>query len=735
MYINRDNEIKNINKFINDGVKIIYIDVEENSGFSAFLQERFKDFKTYHIIYENRTCESLSEKLLSIMSPEDIKNIMKSANAKYGGYDKKFLSFLSNQFIPYIGDFLSTLNEGKKGLNFLNSNIEILSSSIMEYFKNISNKQKIGILIDKAQYLNESDFDFIKRLSSIKNVYIIVAYSSKAEDICKMKLKLDSVKCEELYFNHPNTHIVIELAKYFNQEVNREEAKQILVANEYDIHKIIYYLKSDKNIMSFTSLNKAIISIIFICNNEIDNQELIKLINYDKNILSKDNEINCAINDLCECGILRKQNSKLYLYAEYPAIKDIIHSHANILYYKNLILNYYNDINETSVHIAELCYKISNEINIDNEKWLKFILLYKMKYNLPFEKSLVQNVNNKKLQIIAYTYLRLYKDAEIKIKEVNKKECLDKDFRELYAVILNRCRKHRKAKKKLLECLSEDKDNYILKAYLVSNYIHSEKLEKAQKIYFAEQLNLNNIDQAYFFRNCGAAFWDNLEPFEQALQIFEQNQEWFGFYSTKCNLITRKMMLDLNKSQSLEFQIIEKELEKFGDNNMHIFYNNWAIAELLNKNYSQAHKLLNIAYAYSHSKMPEIFITINSACLLIRENKLSEALNIIDSIEHDVEEIPVERVRQKYYLNKAFIYYCNNKLNSEILDKCNQYTDRYNKNLTYKKIKFYKKRLLNNTTYTKEDFLRCYCPCYLEYWYINPLKLLSVETIDEILSI
>ena len=55
MYINRENEFKIIKRFIYDGVKIIYINVQECSGFSTFVQERFSDFKTYYINYDGKT--------------------------------------------------------------------------------------------------------------------------------------------------------------------------------------------------------------------------------------------------------------------------------------------------------------------------------------------------------------------------------------------------------------------------------------------------------------------------------------------------------------------------------------------------------------------------------------------------------------------------------------------------------------------------------------------------------
>ena len=737
MYINRENEFKIIKRFIYDGVKIIYINVQECSGFSTFVQERFSDFKTYYINYDGKTSESMIEKLLSIMPSDEIEKVQQFANLKYGEYNNSILSAMANQIIPYIGAILAEINNGKKGINLLNYNIEIRSSAITDFLKEKSKDSKIGIFIDKAQYLNESDYNFIRQLALIKNLYIIVAYSSESSNICKLKLNFESINCQELEFTHPDTYIVTELSKLYNHPITNEEANDLLVSHKYNIHNIIYYLKNYGQKIDISIMEKAILLIMYIIKYEIIIDELIKILNYDKNIFfNKSTEVKKCIDELKEYGILRLNDNKLYLFTGCPIVENIITSHADIFYYKYLIINYYTHKESISIKEAELCYKLSKELKLQNQHWIDKIIIYKMQNDLPFGIELVQNIEkNKKLQIIAYTYLRLYTDAYELLKKIKKKEKLDRDYKKLYAVILNRCRLHKKAEKKLLKCLSEDKNNYILKAYLVSNYIHSENIKGAQQMYEQESIDFSNIDQGFFFRNCGAAFWDDLRPLEQALEIFKYNNELFGYLSTKCNLLTRKMMLDSHRSYSSAFNALENEFLKLGENNMHIFYNNWAIAELLDNNFETAHKLLDIAYAYSHSKMPQIFITINRACLSVANGEYKKALNIIEEIEHDVEEIPIDRVKQKYYINKALIYFANNILNYDIIEKCRQYPDRYSKDLTYEKIKFYQDKLKSLQTYSDTDFNNCFCPCYLEYWYINPLKLLSTKTINEILSI
>lgn len=108
---------------------------------------------------------------------------------------------------------------------------------------------------------------------------------------------------------------------------------------------------------------------------------------------------------------------------------------------------------------------------------------------------------------------------------------------------MNRCRFHIKAEKQLMDSLKKDPQDLILKAYLVSNYVHQENLEEAKNIYQKEACFLCNEEIAYFYRNSGAIYWNDLTPLEKAIEIFEKCDDLFGLYSSECNLITRKWYL------------------------------------------------------------------------------------------------------------------------------------------------------------------------------------------------
>lgn len=134
-------------------------------------------------------------------------------------------------------------------------------------------KWKVGILIDKAQFLNESDFDFIHKLSQIKMffnycIYIIYRQYKKTEAENECIWRID--------FGHPNSYTIVELSKQFKHEISKEEAEALLIDKDYNIHKILFYIKeADKN-LTISELDNEIISILNILTNGIEITELEK---------------------------------------------------------------------------------------------------------------------------------------------------------------------------------------------------------------------------------------------------------------------------------------------------------------------------------------------------------------------------------------------------------------------------------------------------------------------------
>lgn len=738
MYADRNGEFNLINSLISEGIQVIFVNTAACTGFSSFLNERFSDYTTYHLEYCSQRTISLAEMIFQRLSKEDLDSLQKIVDITYGDYEKKVLSTLAETNIPVVGSLLSNLNEGKKGKCVYDLNYQLIYSLLPNLFKFLSESNKIGFFIDGAQYINKSDYELICKLANIENCYVIIGITAPFDDLYKLKNRLNNCSYKEISFSKPTIALVLELASLYNFKITKNEAQKLLDAYEYNIYKLSDYFKKQDTPMCIESLERAIIFICSIFPQELEQWIVKQILISDNNLIVDDNSFHFAILKLHQYGIIEKRNSKLYLYKGNPTTAEIVSSLSDLLYYKKIVYTFLVKRKSKNNLDLELCYKLAKEFFLPKAMyWLNKLVINKLLLGLPIESNILTELeiqNNTKLLIIIYTYTRNYEKAKAKIEQLKSAEKLSKDYKKLYAVILNRCRNHIKAEKQLLKCLKKEPSDYILKAYLISNYVHQENLIAAKKLYYDDICYEENSNIAYFYRNCGAVFWDDLTPFIKAMNLFKKSEDWFGYYTTKCNLITRKMMLKLEDFSINDFKKIESKMAQYGNENMHIFYNNWGIAALLNEDLTSAEKYFQLADMFSNSMMPHIFIMINLACLKLKKEEYQEAKSIIDSIEKNIDTFPVNRVKQKFYINKALIYYSNNILDEQLLSDCSSYPDRYEPQYTNDIVSFYQKNIEAGKKYSSKDWQNCFCPCYLEYWYINPLKLFSTTTINQLLS-
>jgi len=155
--------------------------------------------------------------------------------------------------------------------------------------------------------------------------------------------------------------------------------------------------------------------------------------------------------------------------------------------------------------------------------------------------------------------------------------------------------------------------------------------------------------------------------------------------------------------------------------------------------YNQAEEHLKKALLLAYNDMPQIFIKINLAAVAILKNDYKNGLSILKKMENQICEFIIDRPRQMYFVNMAFFSYacgCNNIEIEKYCEKAIQHPDRLLPALTTNRINIIKTFIHKKIPYSSSMFFNLFVPCYLAYWYQNPLelipnKLLSQETINE----
>ena len=238
----------------------------------------------------------------------------------------------------------------------------------------------------------------------------------------------------------------------------------------------------------------------------------------------------------------------------------------------------------------------------------------------------------------------------------------------------------------------------------------------------------------YVYRNGAAIKFSDLNYFEMALDAFKNAEDDYGYNTTLCNYAIRRALTIDDYQCEKDLLRAKDYLERFNHSDLHIIYNNLGLYYILHKREKEAEKYLKIAEMKSGTSMPSIFSRINQAALMLKQGFVKESKEYFDSINISVPDAQIERVKQKYYINKLLIYYANDQKLEKHIENASVHLDRYDPNYTKRILYFYQQRINKKEDYHSSDFDKLFCPCYLEYWYVNPLKLID-GNLNKVLTI
>lgn len=498
------------------------------------------------------------------------------------------------------------------------------------------------------------------------------------------------------------------------------------------------------NFFYLDEIDKAIILLLHICYFGLNIGVLKSLINmsnvYCPNI---DIELNNALNDLEKHGCISKRyisDMEIYFIASlyHPEIEKCINSYSDILYYKNIVYDYYRRPGmNTSQEISELLYRLSIDFSDHNiKKYAIALLEYKLKKGEQISEDIIANAHLSKknnteieLSVLYYTRERRYSEA-LKWIESLKGKRSNCRYLTLKSVLLNRVRRFSEAEYMLLyniETIDEPKTLNTLLAYFTANCIHTNQKEKALAEYYSRMQQLNGTENwGYFLRNLASAvsFPEKESFYKCAIDNFTLFKDTYGIFSSKCNLGNSLSVIG-KASEGLPYlKEAEKGLQQFGTNHLHIVYNDLGVCYLMLGDIKNATKYLSLAEKLAYNRMPRLITTINKACLLAVRKELDLSLQSLDSIQDEVLAHPITSISSKYFTNRLLIEYIKEEDAFQTFYRNNKlYIDKF---VTKAIIKKYQLLLLKNRQieYPSDEWNNLFAPAGLAYWYVDPLKMI-----------
>ena len=747
-YANRDIEYSSLRNYLLDGLTPINIDTYHASGVTSFVKKRMQDvcislFGSNILYIDASTGKTLSELLLlCLVQSEHLDKLQKLADKKWGEHANSMLS-VALEGVPYIGPTLGRLTERRTAIPLYTGVYPSAMDELLVLFFG-KTEHRFLIVIDAVELLTESSFDLLTKLLKVRSVQCILI---RADETLQYD-KLENYLFEEgidlstrIEFDRPQVKLIKELGALYDLTLTTDEASSIISKTEQNIHEIIKEIRTIKKCSRCSTLTpweKATVHILKIWRDPLEENILYQIISMSELFSVNESETFQSTLYMLQNKDMIENSSQGWMLKGHhnPQLQNIVSQMSDQLFYKNIVYEYLSRRNSGQSH-AELRYRLSRELNCTAPDDAKVYLRQAIICGKEVPQGLMEDANLEKgkssdclLAGIKYCRERRFEEAFAWIDSIPAEE-ITADIDAFRAALLNRVRRLKEAEVALLRCLQNsrypDQQNLLI-SFLISTYIHMERLADAQAVYEKKKdLFPNDPMHGYIIRNATSAFREYREDlYTQALNDFLADHDDFGYYTTLCN---QGYALCKVKDYHRALTILEKArngLEMFPRYNLHIIYNDLGICYFLLDRYQDAYQCLLLAQRFSQNSMPRIFSTINLACVESVMGYTERAIHRLNAIEQEVETHKLDRVRQKYYVNSLLVesLHGNMVVEGRIL-KALAYPDRYFPEQTRYAAHFYQEFTNSDKEIVKHAWRDLYSPCGLAYWYMDPLKLLS----------
>ena len=751
-YANRDIEYGTLRQLIENGSNPIFIYAYHASGVTSFVKMRMKAvctslFDTNIIYIDASKGRPLSELLLTQLVRSDyLEQLQQFADKKWGAHAQSLLS-AALEGIPYAGPILSRLSEHSAAVPLYSG---VYPSAMEEVLTHFFEKQAAPflIVIDTVELLGEDSYEMLLSLLRAKNIRCILIRTENTLHYDKLEnfLFQEGVSISSrLDFDRPQVKLVKELGSLYDISLSTEEATKIISQTQQNIHSIIKEIRCIKlqsQEPSLTQWEKAIISILDGWGSPLAEETLYQILSKSEVFsFSRSGTFRDTLYALQARDLIETDSLGLTIKGRYdPQVQNVLNSISDQLYYRNAI---YEFLTESTCPIRNdvLRYRLSKELNCTTPNDAKAYLRQTIIAGKDVTSDVIAEAKLKKGDVddcllagIKYCRERRYEESYEWISSIPA-QSRTPDIDALGASLLNRVRRSEEAEIALKKCLERDMNpshQNLLSAFLISTYVHMERLKDAQKIY-EEKVDMfpSNPMHGYLVRNAISAFIGYREDlYKLALQDFLRDHDDFGYYTTMCN---QGYALCRSGNYRDALSLLEKALnglECFPRSNLHIVYNDLGICNFYLGKHQIAYHYFLLALRFSRNTMPEIFSTINLSCLEAVMGETEQAIQRIESIHQKVRRHKLDRVRQKYYINYLLIKYLSGSKDiEELIPKAALYPDRYSSAFTKEVTQFYQGYLSAPQKHIHRDWQALYSPCGLAYWYMDPLKFLSESLI------
>lgn len=618
-----------------------------------------------------------------------------------------------------------------------------LKENFFKLASHISEKKRIIIFIDNIQYMDNESIYELNSLIRKTNITFVLFKSGDSKNFEKFCYEIEYlVPSIEVDFPEPNIKYVQELAKIYDRNLSKTEADYLIAESKKNIRKLLYLIRRSNYNYTLGDFELELLKIMTLYDDYVSRDELFQICSFGpystffSQEIVQDSLNKLEMNNYISSILSITEQKKKYKVSShyYPKINIA----DKVIINRSLLHFYYN---QKKINFKQLNHAFTIAIELkERDKQLFFSIkivkeALQMGYrveNLVIEILREHGDYNEKLLAGTYLFCNAnYQNAK-SIFEILILQNTNRSLEVMYAITLNRCREHTRAEQSLNSLIqsSENIDELtILVTFLISNYVHSGDIKKAESIFEQYYNKLkSSIKYPYFLRNSATIF-----EFEKAYnlrntakRLFKESDDMFGYYTTIINTSAYYIKSDIDYALNQILMAFE-ELQQYNAQQIYLAANNLGICYFFKNKYMQAIKYFNLSIEIAKTIMPITYASINLSNIYIKIGEIQKAYECISELYEEVTNSNLPRLKARYYYQSALVDYIKGNFDTAS-EKCklaksysiSTATKRY-----FSALFFLSEKIEKEIEYSDAFLDELFSPCYLEYWTINSIDILD----------
>lgn len=781
---NRKSEIENIEGLLdwdrNKHTRSILYHTQPAVGFTQFLKyirhSKNKSTIAFYVDGSNRINNSIFSQILIALGTEYQSRWVHYSREIAGNNRGRMILAKVMEGVPYCGPlFHEFIDSNYLSPSFVYSAYPSAASELLgQFLRELAKKNRIVVLIDNIQDIDASSMDLIRATTTgaYGNVRYVLGYVNRSNALLQLDDLRDRVSSlghdvAETHFPPPDEEFASVMASRLHLGIGANEIQQAVESANGNIYKLLTeftrYKQLDKSSVDHAlrkePLLQEILWYLTISQQSLRKSDLYNMCSLAPEVFINDiSELDQCLFELHDRGLVRQLSLpggdelvELRGHSD-PRTPTSSKDSPRSLLVAERLYDYFSKISESSSYrhssseLAPLLYRLSKtvapqDVNDRGKGVLQSVLSSGSIgaaisiYDEATIDSDPSDLNDFVLSAVTKMTVRRYRAALLTLNNAPDKHWEQLEIvRTLKAFCLNRCREHVKSDElidQLLESVSSLEMRTMLISFKISGKLHQNDIKGAQRIFQQHKDQLKQSQNyGYLLRNAASSFGsrDAVYLLLQAIDIFKDLKNIFGVYTTQnnlgvnyCNLRKYREALEcLRESQS--------GLEIYGVHHLHIVENNLGLVAMYDNNIgcSSYHLKRGILFA-NEAVLPIVYMKINMALFYALNKESDKSQSLLNQIRPHVESSSFDRMAQRYYLNASLIKaYLDSAppVIMELSEKSIQHPDRSYPERTIRAASAIKEHIRGKRIITRELLMRLYSPCFLQYWYQNPLELL-----------